>query len=159
MEGGEAAQDVGNAFRRVLWNRTLSRKAMHTLIRSRRVVLGALAPLFLVAAVAPLVARAQPVQLKLTASDANARDRFGVSAAVSGDVAVVGAAYDDGRGVDSGSAYVFRRVGGAWVEEQKLTASDGASHDEFGHAVAVSGDVAVVGAEYDSDRGRASGSA
>jgi hypothetical protein len=47
---------------------------------------------------------------------------------------------------DQGSAYVFNRQGGAWVEAQKLTASDGGTSDEFGWSVAVSGSTVVVSA-------------
>ena len=48
-------------------------------------------------------------QAKLTASDGAASDLFGWSVAVSGDgsTAVIGAYYDDDRGSNSGSAYVF----------------------------------------------------
>jgi len=41
---------------------------------------------------------------------------------------------------------VYRYDGSGWVEEAKLTASDGASGDRFGHSVSVSGDLAVIGA-------------
>jgi hypothetical protein len=64
---------------------------------------------------------------KLTASDAEANDNFGWSAAVSGDTAVVGAYVEDAGGSDAGAAYVFQRdAGGAdnWGEVKKLTASD-----------------------------------
>ncbi len=44
---------------------------------------------------------------KFTASDANTGDYFGVSVAVTGTTAVVGAYLDDDRGIDSGSAYVY----------------------------------------------------
>jgi hypothetical protein len=84
---------------------------------------------------------------KLTASDAAHGDLFGLSVSVSGDTVVVGAPYDDGgAGVRCGSAYVFRFKGSAWVQEQKLTASDAAQEDLFGSSVSVSGDAAVVGA-------------
>ncbi len=66
---------------------------------------------------------------KLTASDAEAGDRFGVSAAVSGDTAVVGARSE---GSEAGAAYVFHRdEGGAnnWGEVKKLTASDASVDD------------------------------
>jgi hypothetical protein len=97
---------------------------------------------------------------KLTASDGTEFDNFGVSMSVSGDVALVGALYDDDRGSDSGSVYVFtRQQGGRWTQTQKLTASDGAAGDNFGRSVSVSGDVALVGALYDDDRDRDSGSA
>jgi len=60
---------------------------------------------------------------------------------------VVGAYRDDREAcTDCGSAYVYRFNGSSWVEEQKLTASDGAVFDYFGYSVSVSGNVAVVGA-------------
>ena len=85
---------------------------------------------------------------KLTASDAEAGDDFGASVAVSGDTAVVGAAYEIRRGSAAGAAYVFERdQGGAgnWGQVKKLTASDAEADDRFGASVAVSGDTAVVG--------------
>ncbi len=86
---------------------------------------------------------------RLTASDALPRDEFGRSVSVSGDVALVGAWQADCvAGVDCGSAYVYRYTGSTWVEEQKLTASDAGEGDAFGVSVAISGDVAVVGAHY-----------
>ena len=89
-------------------------------------------------------------QAKLTASDAANGDAFGISVAVAGDTAVVGAYADDTvAGGDAGSAYVFVRSGGAWTQQAKLTASDAANGDAFGISVAVAGDTAVVGASYD----------
>ena len=80
--------------------------------------------------------------------------------AASRDVVVVGATNDDVNGVQTGSAYVYRWDGLAWIEEQKLLASDGADGDRFGRrAVAAFGDVVVVGAMRDDDNGRWSGSA
>ena len=99
-------------------------------------------------------------QAKLTASDGAANDWFGVSVAVDGDTAVIGALYDDDNGSDSGSAYVFSRSGGTWAQQAKLTAFDGTSGDHFGASVAVDGDTAaVIGALYDDDNGSDSGSA
>jgi glutamate synthase domain-containing protein 3 len=87
---------------------------------------------------------------KLTASDGAASDQFGWSVAVSGSTIVVGAWLDDiGANLDQGSAYVFSRQGGGWVETQKLTASDGATRDHFGWSVTVSGSTVVVGAPGD----------
>jgi hypothetical protein len=96
---------------------------------------------------------------KLLASDGAEDDRFGCSVSVSGDVAVVGAYYHDENGEDSGSAYVYRYDGLDWVEEAELLASDGESDDWFGYSVAVSGDVAVIGACQDDCPGFRSGSA
>lgn len=64
----------------------------------------------------PLAVRAQIVEHKLAASDGSKADRFGVSVAVSGDVAIVGAHWDEDNGLVSGSAYVFGGAGGQWVE-------------------------------------------
>ena len=89
-------------------------------------------------------------QAKLTASDAAASDSFGASVSIDGDTAIVGAMYDTPFGYKSGSAYVFERDGaGTWSQVKKLTASDGSDHDHFGIAVAISGDVVLIGAGYD----------
>ena len=96
---------------------------------------------------------------KLFASDGAMDDGFGKRVAISGEVALISAPGDDDNGSQSGSAYVFRFDGSCWVEEQKLLPSDGASGDFFGISVAVSGDVAVIGAFKDDDNGNSSGSA
>jgi len=90
------------------------------------------------------------LQAKLTATDAAAVDNFGISVAISGDTAVVGAYLDSTlAGSNAGSAYVFVRSAGTWAQQQKLTAADAADGDSFGVSVAVSGDTAVVGAYLD----------
>jgi len=78
-------------------------------------------------------------QTKLTASDGANDDNFGVSVAISGDTAVVGSWQDDvGANENQGSAYVFlRSSAGVWNLQQKLTASDGATGDNFGYSVAI----------------------
>jgi hypothetical protein len=98
-------------------------------------------------------------QQKLTAADGAPDDLFGQSVALSGDTALVGAASDDDKGGGSGSAYVFVRTSGAWSQQQKLTAGDGAAGDLFGWSVALRGDTALVGAPRDDDKGTDSGSA
>ena len=82
---------------------------------------------------------------KLTASDGAAGDWFGISASISGDMAVVGANYDDDDGESSGSAYVFRDTGAGWQQVAKLTAGTGAGGGEFGRAVSISGGTVIVG--------------
>ena len=94
---------------------------------------------------------------KLTASDAAADDLFGISVAVSGSTAVIGAYQDDDHGNASGSAYVFDIATGS--ELLKLTASDASANDLFGYSVAISGNAAVIGAYQNDDHGSASGSA
>ena len=91
---------------------------------------------------------------KLLASDAEAADVFGRgAAAISGDTIVVGADGEDAEGTGAGAAYIFQRdQGGAdnWGQVKKLTASDAGAEDGFGHSVAVSGDTALVGAQFES---------
>ncbi len=96
----------------------------------------------------PTTVSAQCEEVKLTASDAEAGDQFGGSVSVSEDVAVIGASRDDHAGEDSGSAYVYRRDGTSWPQEQKLTASDGGPEDRFGGSVSISENYAVVGATH-----------
>ncbi|MCF8014618.1 MAG: FG-GAP repeat protein, partial [Chromatiaceae bacterium] len=84
---------------------------------------------------------------KLTASDAAYRDSFGGSIALDGGKALIGAAGDDDKGGDSGSAYLFDITTGD--ELHKFTASDGVSEQDFGGSVALSGDRLVMGAEAD----------
>jgi hypothetical protein len=78
--------------------------------------------------------------------EVHASESFGYGVAISGDLMVVGArGYDEPEG-NAGAAYVFRRDGLHWVQEQQLVASDGTEWDYFGSAVAVCGDVIAVGA-------------
>jgi hypothetical protein len=44
---------------------------------------------------------------------------------------------------------VFKRDGTIWTEEQKLTASDGATYDRFGVSVSIDGGYALIGAPED----------
>ncbi|MBN1514096.1 MAG: FG-GAP repeat protein [Phycisphaerae bacterium] len=96
---------------------------------------------------------------KLLPIDGATHDWFGHALAVDGCVAVVGAPWDGDLGESSGSAYVFRYDGSAWVREAKLLAADGSGGDHFGHAVALRGDVAVIGAYSDDTLGMLAGSA
>ena len=100
-------------------------------------------------------------EAKLTASDAGQADSFGLFfVSIQGDVALIGAiGGDSGKTSDSGAAYVFRFDGANWGEEVKLTASDAATGDSFGWSVALSGNVAVIGAPDDDDGGENAGSA
>ena len=99
-------------------------------------------------------------QQKLLASDGSLGDQLGWSVAVSGNTVVAGANLDDiPNGGDAGAAYVFVRAGTTWTEQGRLLATDGATFDNFGHSVSVSGDVAVVGAPLDDSRGTDTGAA
>jgi hypothetical protein len=88
---------------------------------------------------------------KLTGGGGSSLDQFGRSVSISAGRAIVGVSGDDDRGTDSGSAYVFHWDSDIvdWIQQAKLTASDGAANDSFGSSVSISGDYAVVGAHSD----------
>ncbi len=99
-------------------------------------------------------------QAYLKASNPGPGDAFGSSVAISGDTAVVGAEWDGSSGFhpvrsdtsarESGSAFVFVRNGTNWIQQACLKASNARPEHGFGHSVAVSGDIVVVGAINDS---------
>ena len=91
-------------------------------------------------------------EAQLLASDGTINSAFGVEVSFDGQLALIGASQE---GNWKGSAYVFRLDGTTWVEEAKLTASDGVSGDWFGHEVVVKGDIALIGAEQKDDVGAA----
>jgi hypothetical protein len=100
-------------------------------------------------------------QAYLKASNTENGDLFGSAVAISGNTIVVGAPYEDsaatgvngnqGNGMgDPGAAYVFTRTAGVWSQQAYLKASNTGANDYFGQAVAISGDIIVVGAYYES---------
>jgi hypothetical protein len=92
---------------------------------------------------------------KLEASDGGIDDRFGSAVALSGDTVLVGASLDDhGGATNAGSAYVFVRVGSAWVEQAKLLPPQPGMGEAFGLSVSIDGDTAVVGAPHAVTSGR-----
>ncbi len=93
---------------------------------------------------------------KLYAADGGDADKFGSTVSLDGDYALIGAYGDN---LLAGSAYIFKRVGEVWTQEQKLVASDGATDDLFGSAVSLSGEYALIGASWDDDGGDKAGSA
>ncbi len=82
---------------------------------------------------------------KFTASDGAVNDHFG-SVAINGRVALVGANRSFPGSQLPGAVYVFDVNTGQ--ELFKLAASDATNRDLFGGSIAVSGDIAVIGAEY-----------
>ena len=98
-------------------------------------------------------------QAKLVASDGAADDFLGRFSSIDGDYAIVGAQYEDTKGLNAGAAYIFVRSGTSWTQQAKLVASDGAASDNFGWSVSISGDYAIVGAQYEDDKGSNAGAA
>lgn len=96
---------------------------------------------------------------KLLASDRASGDNFGWEGAILDDVLVIGSWYDDLTAADEGSAYVFRHDGTAWVQEQKLTASDALQGDNFGACISLHGNRLLVGANLGDGNSTDSGAA
>ena len=90
-------------------------------------------------------------QAKLLAPDGKENDAFGFSVDISEDTAIVGATNASENGVAMGAAYVFVRTGSEWKLEAKLLPSVGATDDQFGFAVALDGEIAIIGAPADDE--------
>lgn len=104
----------------------------------------------------PITPFAPSQEGKLLASDGVANDNFGWSVAIDGNTAVVGAPWNavnvSASNPSPGAAYVYVRQNGSWTEQAILTPDDGVDDDEFGIAVAISGDRIIVGAHlHDGD--------
>ncbi len=96
-------------------------------------------------------------QSRITPRDPTSMMAFGYSVAIDSDTVVVGAYWHHhGTVYGVGSAYVFVKPTAGWpflTQVAKLTASDGAFHDQFGWCVDVSGNTIVVGANNDDNSG------
>lgn len=100
-------------------------------------------------------------QAYLKASNTGGSDLFGLHAAISGDTIVIGADSEDSNatgvnGIQSdnsasraGAAYVFTRSGSTWSQQAYLKASNTGAGDAFGISVSISGNLIVVGSEYE----------
>jgi hypothetical protein len=91
-------------------------------------------------------------QVKLAAPDAENGAEFGRAVALNGNLLVVGARFASSETVtNAGAAYVFLRRAGDWVFEAKLTAGENAQNDDnFGRALALSGNLLVVTARKET---------
>ena len=96
---------------------------------------------------------------KLLASDGASTDSFGSAVFVENNRILIGASQNDDAGNNSGSAYVFDYDGTNWVQITKLLAADAQTADNFGTALALSGDRAVVGSYLEDTNGPESGAA
>jgi hypothetical protein len=85
-------------------------------------------------------------QQQLTASDGAQSDEFGSAVAIKGATILVGAWNNNS---SRGATYVFTRSGTIWTQQTKLTASDTVAGDQFGAAIALTADIAVIGSRQD----------
>jgi hypothetical protein len=87
-------------------------------------------------------------QSSFIALDSALDDHLGYAISISGDTVVAGAWKAVSLKGTTGAAYVFVRSDGVWTQQAKLTSNDPESFDRFGIAVAVDGDMAMVGADW-----------
>jgi hypothetical protein len=93
-----------------------------------------------------LCGRTQCETAKLVPINPMQGDEFGCAVAIEGECAIVGAYLDDDLASQAGAAFVFRKTNGVWTQTQQLLAGDGQWSDNFGMTVAMSGNLAVIGA-------------
>lgn len=85
---------------------------------------------------------------------------YGVSVAIDGDYAVVGAYNASISGTGDGAVYVYHRTGtNTWDAGTRLVSPDPNDYDAFGISVSISGDYLVVGAYLDDAQGLNAGAA
>lgn len=98
-------------------------------------------------------------EIKLNAGDGASNDEFGAAVSIWNDVCIGGSAYNNDVAFGCGTAYIFRKNGTNWVEEQKLVASDPNLDDNFGVSVDIFNDIAIIGANLDDASGSNRGAA
>ncbi|VAX32081.1 hypothetical protein MNBD_NITROSPIRAE01-1886 [hydrothermal vent metagenome] len=94
------------------------------------------------------------VGTKIIALNAQFSDWFGFSVSINGDYAIVGAPFEGSDTADvsnnPGAAYIFQRTGvNDWDAGTKITAQVAQPGDRFGFSVSISGNYAIVGAEFE----------
>lgn len=106
----------------------------------------------------------------LKASNSEDGDSFGYAVAIHDQTIVVGAHYEDSAAsldgdqndnsaLEAGAAYVFFRSGATWIQQAYLKAANAVANDQFGYAVAIHNDTAVIGAVLQGDGAPLSGAA
>ena len=87
-------------------------------------------------------------------------DQFGNAVSISGNYAIVGAWFEDSNSItdqtdnsaeNAGAVYVFERneTTGIWSQAAYLKASNPAANENFGAALSISGNYAIVGTRYE----------
>ena len=100
----------------------------------------------------------------IKAVNAESKDGFGKSVAISGETLVVGAYREDGvqrtitngsvisgdnDGANSGAAYVYKRTGTTWVQQAYIKASNADIGDYFGGSVAIDNNTIIASALWE----------
>jgi len=82
----------------------------------------------------------------LNADDNQSNDEFGYAIELTGTRLLVGAPKADANGTDSGAAYIFEKNATGWHQTFKLAPTGLSAGDEFGYSVALTNNLAFVGA-------------
>ena len=92
----------------------------------------------------------------LKASNSEVGDQFGSELALSNNTLIVGASNEDGQisqdnneAQNSGAVYVFTQTKGTWSQQAYIKAANVDAGDLFGHSLALSGDLLVVGSPFE----------
>ena len=96
---------------------------------------------------------------KLTADLGDSLDFFGVAISQSDERILIGANHHDAVANSGGSAFVFEQHEGVWNQTARLNASDTGAGDQFGFALSLSGDQALIGAHRHQLTGAETGAA
>lgn len=97
--------------------------------------------------------------VKLVAPDGTGGAQFGYAVSISGDTVLIGAFRDKESGNQAGAAYIWKRNGTAWQFVQKLQPVAPEANSEFGNAVSIDGDYAVICAHRAQHLGNMTGAA
>lgn len=97
--------------------------------------------------------------LELLPADAPLGARFGASIGLGDNTLVVGAPDDHQLNPFAGAAYIYTRQGTAWRLHSKLTGPATEGYRAFGEAVAISRDVILIGAPFETGAAESSGAA
>jgi len=93
------------------------------------------------------LAFAQPSEFILNGTPTS--DGFGWVTAISGKQALVAAPFADAQMPNTGAVFVYREASpNNWIADGQLLASDLGTNDQFGHSIAIDGNIAVVGAPF-----------
>jgi len=85
-------------------------------------------------------------QARLKVADGKAQSYFGKAVALYEDTALIGAYNAKIDYASQGSAYVFTRSGSTWTQQARLIPISASENDQFGSAVSLEGDTALVAA-------------
>ncbi|MEX0966559.1 MAG: right-handed parallel beta-helix repeat-containing protein [Bacteroidia bacterium] len=101
--------------------------------------------------------RTMTLVVKVTPSSSAGSGRVGFSTVINGDWAMAGAPLDATKGIKAGAVYVYKRNGGTWTTNAKLTSNSTQAGDKFGFAVGIDDTLAIVGAPEENSQGFGTG--